>query len=145
MFKKIFAIILLSALFSACVPSPVPTSGITLRVFDGMSGRPLPGARVVVPETGGEFFTDRSGCTEGMLLPVVHDSEYDRLLKSPSGRITFIVYADGYTPYLLLYARTGEDRAIDVNLFPDDGTLPVFTVIEAPSPEWARELVERYK
>ena len=90
--------------------------------------------------------TGLDGSTCEMLLPVIPDSEYDKLLPSDSGRISFIVNAKGYTPYLLLYARVSPDetRQIDVLLFPDDGTLPVFTVIEAPEEEWCRELAERY-
>lgn len=144
MFKKILTFILFLSFLSGCVPSPAVSSA-TLRVYDGMTGRPVPYAEVVVPETGDRFITDEHGRTEKMSLPVIPDAEYDGLCPNPEGRITFIVFAEGYTPYLLLYARTGKDRVIDVLLFPDDGTLPVFTVIEAPSQEWAAELIGRFR
>ena len=86
--------------------------------------------------------------TERMRLPVIQDREYDRLLPCSLGRLTLIVFAEGYAPYMLLYVRIEADRErepIPVLLFPDDGTLPVFTVIEAPPSEWAEELVKRYR
>ena len=102
---------------------------------------------VTVPETGERFYTGFTGCTEPMSMPVIPDGEYEKLLPSGSGRISLIVTAEGYTPYLLLYARVkpGEARNIEILLFPDDGTLGVFTVIEAPPSEWAEELVSRYR
>ena len=117
-----------------------------LRVLDGMTDFPIRGAEVVVPETGERFITDENGSTAEMVLPVIPDAEYDKLLINSEGRITFIVYAEGYVPLLLLYARTRQNRdVIEALLFRDDGTLPVFTVIEAPPTEWSEELVEKHR
>lgn len=133
--------------FVSCSPERLPVCRARVRVLDGMTDTPVCGACVAVPETGERFCTGADGRTEVMELPVLRDEGYDRLLPSDGGRITFIIYAEEYMPYLLLYARTheGERGCFDVLLFPDDGTLPVFTVIEAPPSEWAEELVSRYR
>lgn len=150
MIKKIFAILAIIILFCSC--SGVPSSSVApcchmrLRVLDGMTDAPISGAEVVVPETGDRFITDENGSTVEMELPILPDTEYDKLLPSSEGRITFIVYAEGYVPLLLLYVRTRQNRrTIDALMFNDDGTLPVFTIIEAPPAEWSRELIEKYR
>lgn len=146
MFRNMPLFIVLLFLLAACNKEPQAVSKLRVRVLDGFTDEPICRARVVVPETGEAFFTDENGLTGTMELPVIPDSEYDRMLPSGEGRITLIVYADGMTPYLLLYARTGRDREpISVRMFPDDGTLGVFTVIEAPPQKWAEELVNKYR
>lgn len=117
-----------------------------VRVLDGFTDRPIEGASVTVPETGGRYHTCADGRTEAFSLPVIRDAEYDRLLPSDEGRATLLVTAEGYTPYLLLYARVKEGvcRELDVLLFPADGSLPVFTVIEAPDGSWCERLAEKY-
>ena len=143
---SILPLLLTMLLLPACRKTPVCGS-VTVRVLDGFSDTPIEGAVVTVPETGARSVTGFGGCTEPMQLPVIPDGEYEKLLPSGSGRISLIVTAEGYTPYLLLYARVtpNEARSIEVLLFPADGTLPVFTVIEAPPQEWAEELVNKYR
>lgn len=154
--KKLLTIVVFALavlLFSCCAAKKIPegivsgTGFIRVRVLDGMSETPLSNAEVVIPETGGRYKTGEKGLTSEIELPVIPDSEYDKLLPNAEGRITLLVLAEGYTPYLLLYARVKETecREIEILMFPADGTLPVFTVIEAPSQLWARELMDRYK
>ena len=146
MFKKMPLLIAILLLLTACSKESAPVSKLRVRVLDGFTDAPIENARVVVPETGEAFPTGPDGLTEEMTLPVIPDSEYDKLLPCPDGRATLIVYADGMTPYLLLYLRTGTNREpVAVRLFPDDGTLGVFTVIEAPPEEWAEELVSKWR
>lgn len=134
-------------LLIGCVKKPSPErGGMRVRVTDGMSGRPVAGACVTVPETGERIFTGADGTAVFEDLPVLPDSEYDALLPCPCGRVTLLVTAEGFTPYLLLYARVfpNESREVGILLFPDDGTLKTFSVIEAPPQEWCDELAERY-
>ena len=142
----LFLFILSLCLMLAGCGANEKTGGVTIRVLDGFTSMPIAGASVTVPETDGRFLTGEDGRTCEMLLPVIPDGEYDKLLPSGAGRISFIVNAKGYTPYLLLYARVkpGGTRSIDILLFPDDGTLPVFTVIEAPDEAWCAEIIRRY-
>lgn len=154
--RKAFFVLLfgIALVFTGCAEKKEPCKNesevfgsMRLRVLDGMSNLPIAGAKVIVPETNTSYQTDVYGMTDLMTLPVLPDSEYDLLLPSNDGRITFIVTAEGYTPYLLLYARVLPDTtrpAPSILLFPDDGTLPVFTIIEAPASEWAAALVEKY-
>lgn len=117
-----------------------------VRVLDGFSDLPIEGAVVIVPETGGSYITDARGSTEEMLLPVEADEVYERLLPSGIGRATLLVTAPGYTPCLLLYARVlpGVCREPEILLFPDDGSLPVFTMTESPDEDWCRRFAEKY-
>ena len=146
MLKKFLLILAVFVLFTDCSGKRTEYGSAQINVIDAMTDAPIAGAKVTVPETGESFFTDENGYTDRMRLPVVPDTEYGRLLEDGAGRITFIVRADGYTPFVLLYARIapGCDRTIDVMLFDDDGTLPVFTIIEAPPAEWSEELMNKY-
>ena len=134
------------ALLPGCGERDAYTGSVRVRVLDGLDSTPIEGACVTVPETGERFLSRGDGRTDEMLLPVIPDAEYDALLPAECGRITLLVTAEGYTPYLLLYARVrpNEARRIDVLMFPDDGTLPVFTVIEAPDADWCGEFAERF-
>ena len=115
-------------------------------VRDGFSDVPVPGARVCLPEADLSCVTDAQGRTPAMRVPVLPDSEYERLLPSGQGRVTVIVTAEGFTPCLLLYVRITKDlkRELEVLMFPADGSLSVFPVIEAPDEGWCRELVKKY-
>lgn len=124
------------------------TGRMRVRVVDGMTDTPIEGAVVVLPETGGRYYTGADGLTEVITLPCLPDERHSALLETGEGRTTVIVYAEGYAPYLLLYARVlpGKERETPtVYMFADDGTLPVFEVIEAPPMEWAERVVERYR
>lgn len=149
MFAKklsIFVVFLCAALvFSGCGGGG-SCGQMRVRVLDGYTDRPIEGARVTVPETGGSYLTGADGRTEAFGIPVIRDAEYDKLLPNDAGRATLLVTAEGRTPYLLLYARVKEGvcRELDVLLFPADGSLDVFTVIEAPDESWCRELTERF-
>lgn len=146
MLKKYLLLIAALVLFSGCAAEKTECGALTVRVSDGFSGTPVEGAVISVPEAGATAVTDVSGIAAMDGLPVIGDSEYDRLLENPEGRITLLVTKEGYTPYLLLYARLtpGRRREVEILLFPDDGSLPVFTVIEAPDGSWCRELAEKY-
>lgn len=147
--RLILFIFVLFTLLSACACSPKPEREcglVRVLVKDGFSDTPVAGACVTVPETGGSYYTGESGLTEPISVPVIPDSEYERLLPSGEGRATFLVTAEGMTPYLLLYARIAPngERLIEILLFPADGTLPVFTVIEAPGEGWCESFAAKF-
>ena len=149
MAKKILTVFVLCALVFAAGCAEKPRNergGIRVWVTEGMTGAPLEGARVTVPETGLSLLTGADGLAVFDALPVIPDSVYDQLLPCPCGRVTLLVTAEGFTPYLLLYARVfpNETRDAGVLMFPDDGTLKTFTVIEAPPAEWCDALAEKY-
>ena len=132
----------------ACSVGTERTGFMRVRVADGMTDEPICGAAVVVPEAGLTCATDADGLTDLMELPCVADPALDALCPIDEGRVTVLVYAEGYVPYLLLYARVlpgAERETPTVYMFADDGSLPVFEVIEAPPMEWAAEVAERYR
>ncbi len=147
---------LLPILTSGCLPCPcdaqianeLPAGYMRLRVLDGATDKPIEGACAVVPEAGIEAYTDTRGFTPVMELPCIKDEGLNALLPYNEGRVTLIVYAEGYVPYLLLYCRVlpGTERETPtVYMWRDDGSLPVFEVIEAPPLSWAAELAQKYK
>jgi hypothetical protein len=115
-------------------------------VRDGFTDEPIRGALVVIPEAGIETVTGPDGGTTVLRLPIIPDAEYEKLLPANEGRVTVLVYADGKTPYLLLYARVreGELRKPQVLMFPSDGSMEVFPVCEAPGMSWCEELARMY-
>lgn len=119
-----------------------------VRVLDGVTDRPIEGACIVIPEADQRSITDERGLTHVMELPCLVDEGLSRLLPYDEGRVTLLVYAEGYIPYLLLYCRVlpGKERETPtIYMWPDDGSLPVFEVIEAPPLEWAAELAKKYE
>jgi hypothetical protein len=144
----LFFVLFILILYCACSQNREPEHGLVrVLVKDGFSDTPVAGACVTVPETGGRYYTDDGGLTEPISVPVIPDTEYEKLLPSGEGRATLLVTAEGRTPYLLLYARIrpNEERTIEILLFPADGTLPVFTVIEAPGEGWCASFAERFR
>lgn len=134
-------------LFLAGCQSPMH-GGMSLTVVDGMTDTPLVGASVVVPEAGVTAVTDEYGSAVLSNLPVIFDEQYDALSPAGSGRVTLIVYADGYVPYVLLYARVFPDRTREgmvILMFRDDGSIPVFSIAETPPLEWAAGIAEMYR
>ena len=157
MFMKkllIFVGVCIAAAVCGCVsgtvsPAAVDATGLMrVRVVDGMTDEPIRGAEVVLPEAGILCRTGADGMTGLMTVPCVPDERHASLCGTEDGRTTVIVYADGYVPYLLLYAMVepGRERETPTAyMFPDDGSLPVFAVIEAPPMEWAAAVAERYR
>lgn len=128
--------------------SGLPEGRMRVRVLDGITDKPIPGASVVIPEADIRCRTDERGLTTVMELPCTVDEGLSSLLPYDEGRVTLLVYADGYIPYLLLYCRVlpGMERQTPtIYMWPDDGSLPVFEVIEAPPLEWAAGLAEKFK
>ena len=115
-------------------------------VYDGFMQTPVQNAKVVIPETEQILYTDTSGKTEAFSVPIVRDTHFDDIKPQNYGRITVLVYADGYLPYALFFAQVTPDktRRIDTWLFEDDGSEP-FIIIESPEKEWAFELIDEYQ
>lgn len=145
-------ITVLSCFVGACgdadgdASSPPPLASMRVTVKEGTSDLPIEGARVKVLETGEAYVTDARGSTEVMELPMTPDEQYERLLPSGTGRVTLLVTAEGMTPCLLLYVRVkaGELRGIETLLFPADGTLKVFSMVEAPETGWCEGILDKF-
>ena len=144
----VFAAAAVFALIPCCTGGREPAGSALLyvRVLEGFTGEPVTGAAVTVPEAGLTCLTGTDGMTDGMPVPVIPDAEYEALLPSGTGRATVLVTAPGFTPCLLLYARTepNEARTVELLLFPDDGSLPVFTMVESPDNDWCLRLAQKY-
>lgn len=122
------------------------TGKICIAVYDGFTLEPIENAKVVIPEIDKTLYTGTDGKTDIITVPVLPDEHYNELKKQEYGRITVLVYADGYLPYGLFFAHVYPDttRSPNIWLFEDDGGEP-FVIIESPNPVWANEIIERYK
>lgn len=135
-------------LVCACGGAPEASAHISIRALDAFTERPISGARVVIAETEETVYTDETGRTRPIRVPVLPDAQYEALLESGKGRITVIAYSAGYLPYVISYLRVtpGETREdITVYMFKDDGSIPVFSIIEGPDMDWAAELARKYE
>ncbi len=128
--------------------SAVGYGGIGLAISDGFTGKPIKNACAVIAETNARGYSDENGCVLFSHLPVLPDRQYDELYPSDVGRVTLIIYAEGYVTYLLLYVRIRADYTrenVEILMFEDDGSIPVFQIIEAPQLDWAAGLVDRFR
>ena len=133
-------------IFAATIKHDLPTGSIQICVCDGFTEEPIANARVVIPETGDELYTDSNGLTNPLEVPYLTDEHYKHISPQDYGRITVIVYADGYIPYAIFFVHVhkNENRLINTWLFEDDGTSDPFVIIESPDTKWANELIRSY-
>lgn len=158
--RKTFpALLLVSALCCACfllcgAPPGEPAVADTMcaldvQVVDGRTEAPLPGATVVIAETGGRYTTDSDGQTGAIELPYAPQSQSGEA-EAPWSEATVLAYCDGYYPYALFHVtlRSGEVRdGPRVYLFPDDGSMgdAPFVLVEAPPSDWAAALIQQFQ
>ncbi|MGI6160875.1 MAG: hypothetical protein ACOYJD_02485 [Christensenellales bacterium] len=134
----------------------IPVSGsasesatVNVQVVDGKTLTPLEGARVVIIETGEEYFTAKDGYTGVITVPVIRDSRFDKAVAQPWGEINMIIFMDGYLPYALFHAMVfpGQLRqGPQILLFTekDAPSAMPFTIVEAPHKQWVNALIEKY-
>lgn len=119
-------------------------------VSDGIGREPLENAVVVIPETGKSYATDAQGLTPPIQVPVLRDSRFARTLPQDWGCFTVLVYKESYISYALFYtqARPNQTRpVINILLFLEDdpaGSDP-FSLVEGPSADWVKRLLEKYQ
>ena len=118
-------------------------------VCDGMSGAPIAGAVIVIPETKQAYVTGADGKTELITVPVIEDSEYKRLYAKTWGEVTLLVYAEGYIPYALFHTQVWENESRqgpNILMFEYGSTSsdqPI-SIIEGPQRLWVNELIAKY-
>ncbi len=117
-------------------------------VTDALTGAPVAGAVIVIPEAGSESVTDATGSAGAIPVPVNTDERFAKILPQPWGEVTLIVYADGYIPYALFNLMVSDvaREGPNIMLFKKsvaEGDAP-FSIIEGPHREWVNALVEKY-
>ncbi len=127
-----------------------PHGHLEVTVVDAYTLRPLENASVVIPENGISAVTDTSGKALLKGIPVEKDGALNALLPMNCGRVTLLVYRDGYLPFALFYTQVYENRIRNgptVYMFPTgtESGLEAITVIEAPAYTWVKELLENYQ
>jgi hypothetical protein len=75
---------------------PWPTAKLRLRVIDGRSQQPLPGAEVVIIETEQRLITDKDGYTPWTDAPIIRNPRYRPLVAELHGQLGVIAYKNGY-------------------------------------------------
>ena len=117
-------------------------------VVDAYTLRPLENSTIIIPESGMQAVTDANGKAEFYGIPVEKDMVLNALLPIECGRVTLLVYREGYLPFALFYTQVYENRVRNgptIYMFPTgtESGLEAITVIEAPAYEWVRELLEK--
>lgn len=152
--KKVMPILIALLLvfsLSACGRNTADSTergSVIFTVVDGITGLPIEGARVVLPENKCEFTTDDLGKTEEMNVEVSRDDRYT--YPQEYGTFSVLAFKEGYSDYALFYAqiRPGEKRNMKIFMFSSDSPLskglPI-AIIESPDDDWVGEYIVRNK
>ncbi len=142
--------VLVALLFigKAIVGSMVKDFGqVCIRVEDGWTGKPIEGARVVIPESGIIVYTQDDGRTDVLSIEVINNSAIGNP-KQTWGDATILIYHEDYIDYALFHFRVlpGEVRDPTLLIFPKDpsGNEP-FTLVEAPDQGWVGQLMDIWR
>lgn len=127
-----------------------PRGHMEVTVVDAYTLRPLENSSIVLPEANMLSVTDANGKAEFYGIPVEKDGALNALLPMSCGRVTMLVYREGYLPFALFYTQVYAGRIRNgptVYMFPTgtESGLEAITVIEAPAYEWVRALLEKYQ
>lgn len=118
-------------------------------VVDAYTLEPLEGALLVFPDSGHSAKTDTLGRAQVFGLPIHKHREQNKILPQPYGECTLLAYREGYIPYALFYVQLQPGRIRSgptIYLFPDyEGAPAAITIVESPTYDWAKGLVEKYK
>lgn len=148
-----FALLCTLFLFCGCAETQDPAennASVGFQVIDGVSGMPVEGARIVLPEYKKELMSGRDGKTEMASIAVLYDTHFTEIHLQEYGTFTVLAYKEGYNDYALFFAQIQEnqERTIKIYMFLKDTPMangaPLSTV-ESPDKEWVKELVEQYR
>jgi len=119
-------------------------------VVDGFLNEPLCEVKVVIVETGEVYYTDEFGKTPKILVPIIRDKRYDKILPKPWGEISVIFYKEGYMDYALFYLQVLEGNTrenVEILMF-ENGKMQSdqpFSIIEGPNKIWVNEIITKHK
>lgn len=153
------AVLMLAAIVAMVLPDTVvesfsgksgPAGSIIVFVEDGSTKKPIQNACVAIPETAQSCYTDESGKTGPIRVPIIEDAGFTDILPKPWGEITLLIYKEGYVDCAIFHVNIWENQMRNgptVLLFPlspDDSNQP-FTLTEGPNRLWVRQLLDRYR
>lgn len=119
-------------------------------VVDGFSETPLSQAKVVIVDTGEIYYTDEFGKTPKILVPIIRDKRYDKIMPKPWGEISVIIYKEEYLSYALFYLQVIEGQTrenVEILMFKEEDAMSAnpFSIIEGPNRLWVNELIRKYQ
>ncbi|SCJ66876.1 Uncharacterised protein [uncultured Clostridium sp.] len=139
----------LSPLGGLNAPEAQAQATLRIRVQDGHTGADLPGAEVVIAETGEHYHTDEQGYTPDIPVPILRDTRYDQLHPQEWGEISVLAYCEGYEDYALFHLQVepGQARTDPVVMMFERDQLysQPFALVEGPKAEWVQELLDRFR
>jgi hypothetical protein len=122
---------------------------VSFIVSDFEGSKPLANACVCIPEANAYYYTDSSGNTPVIEVPVTQNSYYDGICRRNFGEITVIVYKEGYADYILLNFCVKENQkrlGIKLFLYKKYGGEEGYTsIVETPDGQWIKDLIEKYR
>ncbi|WP_245632780.1 carboxypeptidase-like regulatory domain-containing protein [Alicyclobacillus kakegawensis] len=130
--------------------APWPTARLRVRVIDGRTLQPLPGAEVVLVETEQRLRTGANGYTPWFDAPVIRNPRFRPLVAELHGQLTVIAYKNGYRDSIHMGIRTHEglDSQATVWMYkigPEDRRIEPVLYQEPYHHLWLIELVDRFR
>ena len=151
--KKFISIVLFCTVlfFTGCDKNNENVSGfgeVFFTVIDGFSGMPIEGVKIIVPEANSEVYTDSTGKSAKIAVPVLKGNS--NCVTKDFGTFTVLGYKEGYNEYALFFANIIEEQQRHVKMYmfktdtPLSSGMPLATV-ESPDKDWVLQLVNEYK
>lgn len=94
-----------------------PTAKLRVRVIDGRTLQPLPGAEVVLIETEQRVVTDQTGNTPWIDAPIVRNPRYRPMVRELHGQLGVIVYKNGYRDSVHLGIRMHDNAESETTVW----------------------------
>lgn len=130
--------------------SGIDTAPLYLRVVDGTTMKPIPGAGCVIPETNQRIETDEKGVAPVIRAPVMRDPRADDLVSAIHGELSLLCYKKNYRDAIVTGIRMYDDTPTQFEAYmtpfgPQDKRLePTFFHIP-PHQLWQVSLVDHFR
>jgi hypothetical protein len=129
---------------------PWPSARLRIRVIDGRTMKPLPGAEVVLLETEKRLRTGADGFTPWFDAPVIRNPRFRPMVAELHGQLSVIAYKNGYrdSVHMGIRMHEGEDSEATVWMYkigPEDRRIePV--LYQVPYHRiWLIELADKFR
>ncbi|GGI97632.1 hypothetical protein GCM10010885_04140 [Alicyclobacillus cellulosilyticus] len=129
---------------------PWPTSRLRVRVIDGRTLEPLPGAEVVLIETEQRLTTGPDGFTPWFDAPVIRNPRYRPMVAELHGQLGVIAYKNGYRDSIHLGIRMHEGIPTETTVWmykigPQDRRIEPVLYQEPYHHIWLVELADKFR
>ena len=123
---------------------------LILSAEDGITGAPLPGVTIVIPEMDLTVVTGDDGTVDPILVPIMQDTLSRYSLERPWGEITLLSYKEGYLDGAIFHVQVWENQTRQgptLLLFPLSSSTSdqPLSLVEGPHRLWVNALLDAYR